>query len=211
MELLRATYSSHTFARHTHDEFMVGVIERGGCAFYYRGGTHVAAAGSIVLINPGEAHDGSDAEAASLTYRALYPDVALLQRRVRTGGKAARYSHRCGADQPHLRGLYAQDGGAASGPASLPGAGALWEKGDGEQTNGKPTVAQVAMQGRWQRQRGKEGRQKLAEDLWRCLLPGSARGVLVVVMVMVGRVKWAQKDGWLEGDKLRSCWHDGSA
>lgn len=79
LELLRATYLNHSFARHTHDEFMIGVIEQGGCAFYYRGATHVAAAGSLVFINPGEAHDGSGTEAASLTYRALYPEVALLQ------------------------------------------------------------------------------------------------------------------------------------
>lgn len=80
LELLRASYISHSFARHTHDELMIGVIEQGGCAFYYRGGTHVAAAGSLVLINPGEVHDGAGAEAARLTYRALYPDVDLLRR-----------------------------------------------------------------------------------------------------------------------------------
>jgi len=80
LELLRASYINHSFARHTHDALMIGVIEQGGCAFYYRGGTHVAAARSLVLINPGEVHDGAGAEAARLTYRALYPDVDLLQR-----------------------------------------------------------------------------------------------------------------------------------
>ncbi len=79
LELLRATYLNHAFARHTHEEFMIGVIERGGCAFYYRGATHVAAPGSLVFINPGEVHDGSGARAGHMTYRALYPDVALLQ------------------------------------------------------------------------------------------------------------------------------------
>jgi len=80
LELRSATYLTHSFARHTHDEFMVAVIERGGCAFYYRGATHIATSSSVVLINPGEAHDGAAAAATPLTYRALYPDVATLQR-----------------------------------------------------------------------------------------------------------------------------------
>ena len=80
LELLRATYINHSFSRHTHDGFMIGVIEQGGCRFYYRGGYHIAAAGSIVLINPGEVHDGSGSFGASMTYRALYPEVSHLQR-----------------------------------------------------------------------------------------------------------------------------------
>ncbi|HEY7123722.1 MAG TPA: AraC family transcriptional regulator [Ktedonobacterales bacterium] len=79
LELLRATYITHEFARHSHPEFMVGVIEQGTCTFYYRGDIHVAPAGSIVLINPGEAHDGSGGEARSLTYRTFYPAEGLLQ------------------------------------------------------------------------------------------------------------------------------------
>lgn len=80
LELLRASYIKHSFARHSHEGFMIGVIEQGGCKFSYRGATHVAGAGSLVFINPGEAHDGSGAEAARMTYRALYPEVTLLQR-----------------------------------------------------------------------------------------------------------------------------------
>jgi AraC-like DNA-binding protein len=80
LELLRATYLQHSFARHSHEGFMIGVIEQGGCRFYYRGAFHVAAAGSLVFINPGEPHDGTGAEAARMTYRALYPEAALLQR-----------------------------------------------------------------------------------------------------------------------------------
>ncbi len=80
LELLRASYIHHSFARHAHEGFMIGVIEEGGCRFYYRGALHVASAGSLVFINPGEVHDGQGAEAARMSYRALYPDAALLQR-----------------------------------------------------------------------------------------------------------------------------------
>jgi AraC-like DNA-binding protein len=80
LEVLQASYTKHTFARHTHEEFMIGVIEGGGCKFYCRGDTHIALAGSTVLINPDEVHDGSGAETARLVYRALYPAADALQR-----------------------------------------------------------------------------------------------------------------------------------
>ncbi|WP_322742552.1 AraC family ligand binding domain-containing protein [Gloeocapsopsis crepidinum] len=63
-----------------HETFVIGVIEQGAEAFSYHGEKHVAFAGSVVVINPGEVHTGS---AASLevgwTYRMLYPDVKRLQ------------------------------------------------------------------------------------------------------------------------------------
>ena len=79
LEVLRAQYISHSFARHSHAEYMVGIIEQGACAFYYRGAIHAAPTGSIVVINPGEVHDGSGGAAISLKYRALYPSMSLVQ------------------------------------------------------------------------------------------------------------------------------------
>jgi AraC-like DNA-binding protein len=78
-EVLRATYFRHSFSRHTHEGFAIGVIERGGEAFYYRGAMHVAPAGSIIVINPGEIHTGHAASEAGWSYRMLYPDASLLQ------------------------------------------------------------------------------------------------------------------------------------
>jgi hypothetical protein len=42
LELLRATYIRHSFARHTHDTFAVGVIQQGTEVFAYGGATHRA-------------------------------------------------------------------------------------------------------------------------------------------------------------------------
>ena len=80
LELLRATYITHTFTRHIHNGFAIGIIERGAEEFYYRGADHVAAAGNVVVINPGEVHTGQAATKAGWTYRMLYPEVALVQR-----------------------------------------------------------------------------------------------------------------------------------
>ncbi|MBI1880159.1 MAG: AraC family ligand binding domain-containing protein, partial [Chloroflexi bacterium] len=80
LELLHATYITHTFTRHIHNGFAIGVIEQGAEGFYYRGADHVAAAGNIVVINPGEVHTGQAVTEAGWTYRMLYPEVALVQR-----------------------------------------------------------------------------------------------------------------------------------
>jgi AraC-like DNA-binding protein len=79
VELLRATYITHAFSRHVHEGFAIGVIERGAETFYYRGGTHIAPAGTIVVINPGEVHTGEALDETGWTYRMLYPEAALLR------------------------------------------------------------------------------------------------------------------------------------
>lgn len=80
-EALTATYITHSFARHTHEGFAIGVIERGAETFYYRGQTHVARAGSVVVINPGELHTGQAVRLEDgWTYRMIYPAAELVQR-----------------------------------------------------------------------------------------------------------------------------------
>ncbi|MBW4653319.1 MAG: AraC family transcriptional regulator [Kaiparowitsia implicata GSE-PSE-MK54-09C] len=79
LELLHAHYVTHTFSRHAHDTFAVGVILQGAEAFSYRGAQQIAPAGHVVVINPGEAHTGSAATRAGWTYRMLYPSRDLLQ------------------------------------------------------------------------------------------------------------------------------------
>jgi AraC-like DNA-binding protein len=79
LELLQATYVTHAFAPHTHEGFAIGVIEHGAETFTYRHASHVAPAGSIVVINPDEPHTGQALTDSGWTYRMLYPESALLQ------------------------------------------------------------------------------------------------------------------------------------
>jgi AraC-like DNA-binding protein len=78
-EMLRATYITHTFARHTHEGYAIGVIESGVEAFTYRGTYHQAPAGSIVVVHPGEVHTGHAGVPSGWSYRMLYPDAELMQ------------------------------------------------------------------------------------------------------------------------------------
>ena len=79
LDLLRATYVTHTFAPHSHEGFAVGVIEDGAEQFRYRRSMHVAPKASVVLINPGEMHTGGAVEPSGWVYRMFYPTVELLQ------------------------------------------------------------------------------------------------------------------------------------
>ncbi|MFL7792415.1 MAG: helix-turn-helix domain-containing protein [Anaerolineae bacterium] len=79
VELMRATYVTQTFARHSHERFAIGVIENGALGFYYRGENVVAPTGSVNLANSGEPHDGHAATEAGWIYRMCYLDLSLLQ------------------------------------------------------------------------------------------------------------------------------------
>lgn len=79
LELLHAHYVTHSFAPHSHEGFAIGVIERGAERFAYRRANHIAPAGSIVVINPGEMHTGSALLPDGWSYRMLYPEAHMLQ------------------------------------------------------------------------------------------------------------------------------------
>ena len=64
---------------HIHDGFALGIILSGSESFTYRRHYHVALAGDIVLINPGEVHTGEAANQQGWSYRMFYPDTTLLQ------------------------------------------------------------------------------------------------------------------------------------
>ncbi len=79
LELLKATYISHTFSRHTHPGYVIGMIESGVEVFYYRGETYAAMPGDVVVINPDEVHTGHSGNKQGWTYRMLYPAVQTLK------------------------------------------------------------------------------------------------------------------------------------
>jgi AraC-like DNA-binding protein len=80
LELLHASYITHSFARHTHEGYGIGVIEEGALGFTYHGENLVAPAGTINLVNPGEPHNGFAAVASGWTYRMFYFDASLIGR-----------------------------------------------------------------------------------------------------------------------------------
>jgi hypothetical protein len=54
LEILHASYVIHSFVRHTHETFAIGLIEAGAGAFASRRTTHIARASNIFVIHQQE-------------------------------------------------------------------------------------------------------------------------------------------------------------
>jgi AraC-like DNA-binding protein/quercetin dioxygenase-like cupin family protein len=63
--------SAHSFARHTHDEYGIGVMLAGAQRSWSGRGTVEAGAGDLITVNPGEVHDGTPI-GESRTWAMLY-------------------------------------------------------------------------------------------------------------------------------------------
>ncbi|KND55873.1 L-rhamnose operon transcriptional activator RhaR [Candidatus Paraburkholderia kirkii] len=78
-DMVTAEYHDHAFTPHWHDAYTVPVIEAGAECFDYRGAHHVAEAGSVPVINPGEVHTGARAVDAGWRYRVFYLPVPFVE------------------------------------------------------------------------------------------------------------------------------------
>lgn len=79
LEMLHATYVTYSFSRHAHEGFGIAIVESGVMEFDYRGASHLAPAGSVVITQPGEMHTGHAFLETGWTYRTLLPAVDWLQ------------------------------------------------------------------------------------------------------------------------------------
>ncbi|WP_394837518.1 AraC family transcriptional regulator [Pendulispora rubella] len=86
-EFLLARFVSHRFSPHCHDEYAIGMIERGVEAYRYRGHNRVAEAGEMVVVEPGEAHTGEPGAPDGWQYRMFYIPTHLFERAAEAAGK----------------------------------------------------------------------------------------------------------------------------
>jgi AraC-like DNA-binding protein len=77
LECLHATFVNHSYSPHTHDTYVMGVIEQGVECYRLNGVNRRAVAGDVCIVNPGEVHDGSPGE-NGYRYRMFYPSVSLI-------------------------------------------------------------------------------------------------------------------------------------
>ncbi|MCO7126461.1 AraC family transcriptional regulator [Sporolactobacillus shoreicorticis] len=80
LDCLHAKYIDHTFSKHAHSGFAIGVIESGIEGFLYRGENQFGLKNSLVVLNPEEVHTGYAAEKEGWTYRMIYPEKSLIQK-----------------------------------------------------------------------------------------------------------------------------------
>lgn len=84
-----AADSDRHFHRHFHDEFGIGVIERGAQRSASGRGMTDAVAGELIMVNPGEVHDGAPLGAASRAWHMLYFDPGRLAEQALDAGAAS--------------------------------------------------------------------------------------------------------------------------
>ncbi|MEM1239543.1 MAG: AraC family transcriptional regulator, partial [Cyanobacteria bacterium P01_H01_bin.26] len=89
LEMLHATYITYAFTRHAHEGFGIAIVESGAMEFDYRGASHIAPAGSVVITHPGEMHTGHAVLETGWTYRTLLPAIDWLQQAATELGQQA--------------------------------------------------------------------------------------------------------------------------
>jgi hypothetical protein len=78
IDLMSARFARHSFAPHSHDELMIGVIQAGVKSFRCGRSRDHAATGSLSVANPGEMHTGECKDGPELVYAAVYLQEAVL-------------------------------------------------------------------------------------------------------------------------------------
>ena len=68
----------HSFARHTHEQFGIGLIYQGAQKSLSGRGMVEAGAGDMITVNPGEVHDGAPIGDAGRSWRMLYFDPSVI-------------------------------------------------------------------------------------------------------------------------------------
>lgn len=70
--------SPHSFTRHIHDQFGIGVMLRGAQKSFSGCGMVEAQEGDVITVNPGEVHDGAPIDDNGRAWNMLYFDPSLL-------------------------------------------------------------------------------------------------------------------------------------
>lgn len=78
-EAVEAQFHAHAYDPHFHDQVLVGVTEQGLQQFRCRRETQRSTPGRVILMEPGETHDGEAGDAGGFTYAMLYFDPAWLR------------------------------------------------------------------------------------------------------------------------------------
>jgi AraC-like DNA-binding protein len=74
-----AARSARGFARHTHDQFGIGLVVSGAQTSASGRGPVEVSAGDLITVNPGEVHDGLPVDAQGRSWRMLYLDPPVMR------------------------------------------------------------------------------------------------------------------------------------
>ncbi len=83
VEFLHAQYVQHAYPRHSHDYYVVSLIERGRQSFSHQGTKHTTPPGGVILINPGAVHTGEAVDERGFELRSIYPTISNMKMVIR--------------------------------------------------------------------------------------------------------------------------------
>lgn len=95
--------TDQSFPRHSHDRFGIGIFTQGAQRSWSHLGKVEAAAGNIIMVNPGEIHDGIPLEGPR-SWRMVYLDPERVVDELQGEMKAEEILLRPVVDDPQLRG-----------------------------------------------------------------------------------------------------------
>jgi AraC-like DNA-binding protein len=94
--------SNHSFPRHAHDEYGIGVVLSGAQRSWSGVGLVESRPGDVITVNPGELHDGHAINGAVRRWRIIYFDPKALSRHfVPDAPREPEFMYPCLTDQ-HL-------------------------------------------------------------------------------------------------------------
>lgn len=79
LSCLVADFTSHDYAPHSHEAFVVAVTEAGGAEFKSRGRTDEAKTSTLLVFNPDEPHSGRMGWSPRWRYRGLYLTPSAIE------------------------------------------------------------------------------------------------------------------------------------
>ena len=79
VEAIHARFSGHAYDPHRHDEWLVGVTVAGLQEFSCRRARQRSTPGRVILIEPGEMHDGAAGDARGFSYSMLYLPASWIR------------------------------------------------------------------------------------------------------------------------------------
>ena len=72
VEAIRARFAAHAYDLHRHDDWLIGITDHGVQDFYCRRSRQRSTPGRVILIEPGEAHDGQAGAPGGFAYSMVY-------------------------------------------------------------------------------------------------------------------------------------------
>lgn len=105
VDLMRARFVRHGFARHSHETFALGVVRAGTEELLVGGVRHVVPTGGVVLLNPDVVHTGGPVDDVGWAYRVFYPATEVVAEATGSPGPWFRTSI---VDDPHAAAVLGQ-------------------------------------------------------------------------------------------------------